>query len=810
MSEANFCVEDDYANVVNSDSVEVECIVQLQRIMYPKTGYADGDFAIVSVRVKEEIKGKPRIHPIYKTMTLKGRMCVIEENAEYKVVGREVYDDKFNSYNYEVQYIQEVYSFNSVESQKVFLERILTDKQVGALYQAFDNPLEVIESGDVEALCNVKGVGMAKAEQLIEKYNNTKDYSKAYVELAQYNLTNNMIHKLVAHYGSPDIVVARVKDNPYILATEVDGIGFLKADQIAISGGYPFDSVNRGKAFILHFLEDQAQSGHSYMETVDLFDIFGETLGHDYPQEKIVLALQHLAKRELWHNEDKSIIALRKYYELERNIARHVIRLHKSDNQLSYDGWKERVKEREEKQGWQYSEEQLNGVEATLENNVVLISGYGGTGKTASVAGMLSVLGDEIGFYQCALSGKASVNMTEHTGAEGYTIHRLLGYNPLQGFTANEDNPLATDIIILDELSMVDGHLFLSLLKAIPSGAKLIMLGDTGQLESIGACNIMHDLMESGYIKCVTLTKVHRQASKSAIITKSIDVRNSIQIVDKAFKGRKTLGELQDLEIIGFEDSPYRQKGADKETINIMLEEFKRIYKKVEDPSQICAILPTKTRGSSCYKMNILLQKVVLPHTDPTNQRGVGLVRTTVPKGLTIGVTTKEPYTLYVGDRVINTKNDYQARYYYTVKNSDGRFVEESVNRPIFNGNMGTITDINFESGSIVVDFENIGLVTILKKKLPDIQLGYCITTHKSQGSGIPYVICGLDYSHYSLLTREMIYTMLTRSKKHCVFVFETKALRYATTNTNISYKRTFLPHFLQGNLNVEETKVGE
>ena len=338
---------------------------------------------------------------------------------------------------------------------------------------------------------------------------------------------------------------------------------------------------------------------------------------------------------------------------------------------------------------------------------------------------------------------------------------------------------------------MVDAPLFAQLLSAIKDGAKLIMLGDTGQLPNIGCGNVMHDLIESGYIAIHQLTKVHRQASKSAIITESIKLRNSEHIVNLGFEGRKVLGELQDLEIVAYKEREDKRVGEDGRGVDLIMKEYNRLRPQTDNIMDIAVLLPTNTRGTSTYKINKLIQDIEINHKQGLNARGLEI------KG-------KYPYTLYIGDKVINTKNNYKAQYKELIgEDENGKPIYKKIERPIYNGNMGIVTSINHKDREVEIDFENVGKVTIDSDGLDTIQLGYAISIHKSQGATIPYTIMGLDYTHFKMLSRELVYTGITRAKKHCVLVAETRALRRATTTTNVITKQTFLPFFLDGQLSI-------
>jgi exodeoxyribonuclease V alpha subunit len=438
-----------------------------------------------------------------------------------------------------------------------------------------------------------------------------------------------------------------------------------------------------------------------------------------------------------------------------------------------------RIKAKEEAQGWNYTERQLEGIFATMENNVTIITGYGGTGKTSAVTGMLACTDEGYDFKQCALSGKASANLTDVTGVEGTTIHSLLKYDGKLGeFMVNEHSPLETDLVILDEGSMVDMELALALLKAIPNGAKLIILGDTNQLESIGAGNLLMDLIDSEIVPTIVFDKVHRQGAKSAIKTESIKVAEGRQLTKTTWQGNEVLGELKDLKYIGFNHS----KGSVRPTIDLVMTEFRQLYKEAKDIKDIAVILPTKASGSSCHAVNLLIQDYVLP-----KNKGVGI---------TLGEDDKQ-FTIYKGDKIINLRNNRKA---YNYENVDGSYKVEKVIKPIFNGNMGEVIDI-INDETILVDFYNIGEVIIDSKQLEHIALGYAITVHKAQGSTIPYVIGAIDYTHYSMLNRQLVYTLMSRAKTKMSFVFESKALSKAISTNYVTNKRTFLYHLLVGEI---------
>ena len=751
-------MEEDYEDIL------IKCKIRLSKQMFPKDKLiGSGDFGIISASVLDILQGEPQINR-WGTITLTGNMCEINDDEIYVVIGREVDNEKFGL-QYEVIFMCVDIKLTNKNDQYKFLEKVLPEKQCLDIFKAFDDPMEILENKDVKSLCTVKGIGVPTALKLIEKYESGKDYSEAYVELDKYGLTKYMIDKLVDYFGSPNTVIAKINENPYLLIDEMDGIGWEKADEMALEGGLGEYSINRIKAYVKYYLYEEANIGNTWVDIDDLLDAIDGTIGYELPQETLSEALKEMNdKNIIWTNEDKDRIGLMKFYQLEKNIAEELHRLNSAKNHFNADGWKTKIKNLEIRQEWEFTEEQLSGVQAILENQIIMIIGGAGTGKSSTVAGMLEIFKEDYTFAQTALSGRASCNLSDITGEDGYTIHRLLGYNPKVGFVYNKSNRMSKDIIILDELSMVGADIYYRLIQAIETGSKLIMLGDKHQLEAIGVGNIMFDMMESGYIKCVELTKIHRQAEKSAIITESIKIKNQEHIISKDFVGKDVRGELQDFEL-----DIYRNKDT---TSKRVVAHFKELLPKTENIFDIQVIVPMKNRGkASAYYLNNLLQEIAID--------------TNVSTKLLVGEGSKYPFTIFIGDKVLNNKNNYEAL------NENGDEV------PIFNGDLGIVVDMDTIRRTLVVNFNNKGNIYIPKAHLKHIALGYAATCHKMQGSGIKYVIAALDYTHYKLLTKEMVYTMQTRAKEYCVLCAENKALRYATTHTSVSTKQTHLEQLL-------------
>lgn len=742
----------------------IKARVKVVRQFYPKNkNMESGDWGILTTEIVENIEGQPCIDPKWNTITIKGIFPEWCYGEEYMLIAKEEEKGKYQYPSYEVITFFKQMDLSSQDNQKKFLKRILTDKQVEEVLKTIENPIEILENHDVETLCKVKGIGISVANKIIDKYEENKDYSAAYVKLDKLGLTNNMIKKLCDTYGNPNILVQKIESDPYIIADEVNGIGWSKADDIAIKSGIAKKDVKRIKAYIKYRLHKEAnENGHVWIWVENLVDDIEGLFYEDGVEfDDIMVALgQLMTEKKIWSDDKRERIALGRYYWTEKNIARDVVRLVRGSNLESPSNWMDTIKEVEKRQGWNYGEEQLKGIETSLKNNFILITGFGGCGKSSIVNGMLKVL-SKYESAQCALSGKASVNLTQITGQEGYTIHRLLGYNPSTGWNFNKDNKMFYDIIILDELSMVDEELFYRLIQSVLNDKKVIMLGDVGQLQNLGVGNLIRDFIDSGVVTHVNLTEIHRQAKKSGIITNSIKIWNGEDIIEKGFVGHELRGELQDFEID-------ITKGH-KDFMNKIMDYFKELYKKCNTIDDIMVILPMK---KDVQEANIKIQSYV---------------RDLEGNSINDPHITTKLYDIYVGDKVMNIQNNY--------KTMDDLGEEK---RPIMNGNMGIVKEIDVENETMIIDFEKIGRVFIPKDWIEKIELAYAGTVHKLQGSSINYIVCALNNSHYKMRTKELLYTMITRARKHCTLIAENNAIRYAVKHSGSKMRNTFLADFIK------------
>lgn len=755
--------------------------------LFPKApvvlGEGDNTYGVVKWQVTQLLEGS--LPSLVQPITLTGHYYfILDSQVEYTVLAKET-----NHPTYGIQYsvlsIYEDMDFATLDNQKAFLKHFLSTNQIEELYKIYDNPLSVIAEHDIDKLVKVKGVGQYVANAIIRRFESTKDLAPIFIALDGLDLTSNFISKLMHTYKDVSVATKKIKQQPYDLIFDMEGVGFKTADNIALKNGVPPKSPERIKGFVYYLLKTKAEEGNSFLYASELteaiFTEFGgkeEILEHYYNEEGEVInnnineAISQLVStgvviKEEEGNKISRKVYLKKYYELEKNISNHLKRLLNANNTFVYDNWEEEIIRQEKEQGWNFTEEQKSGIKLGLDKQVCFITGLGGTGKSSLVSGILSVL-KNYEFAQCSLSGKAAARLKEVTGEDGSTIHRLLGYRPGKGFTFNSSNYLPYDIIIVDEISLIGGEIFLSLLEAISAGTKLFLLGDMGQLESIGCMNLAADLYRSDIIPKKELTIIHRQAQKSGIITSSHAVRRGEQLFESSFMGSKVIGELKDMiiDVVSKED-----------IVDTTLEYFDTYYEQVErNIMDIQLISPVKERGDSCvYCLNKKIQEKVNPNCLENEQ-------------ITIKLSEEKILTIRKNDKVLCTKNMY------------GIYSTEGTLTDIFNGWTGLVKGFTVNQEAIIYFPLADEKVILGKEEVKEaITLGYAITCHKMQGASAKVIIGVIDFSTPpKMLTKELLYTMITRAEKMGIIVGQNKAIAKAIENSGVSNKKTFLKALLE------------
>lgn len=771
-----------------SDSNIIKIEARLSRVLFPKYPEVlgrDNTYGIVSWTPMLVLEGDVETD-LWGNIIVKGHYEEeIDYKKEYTIMAKEVIDPQRGK-QYELLFIGHILDLSKVHNQKAFLKTFLTDNQISEMFKVLENPLATIESHDIESLKKVNGIGDYIANCIIERFENNKDNCEVYVELDGYGLTPKFIQKLIKEYKNPHAVVEIVKNNPYKLSLDIEGIGFRTADAIALKSGISKTSSDRVKAYINYILDDLGKNGNSFITSGELtayiYEEFGgkdnivevyldennKPIGNNIGKAMDELQAEDIIILEDNENKVNRRVYLKKYYDLEKKIANHLKRIAQAENHFDYTNWEEIITLQENKQGWRFTDEQKAGIKLGLDNQVCFITGGAGTGKSSLVSGILESL-KSYSFAQTALAGKASARLQEVTGAEGFTIHRLLKYTPNKGFEHNEDNPLPYDIIILDEISLVGGEIFLSLIQAIAEGTKLIILGDMGQLESIGCMNLAFDMYNSEFVTTVELTKVHRQAQKSGIITASQQIRRGEPVLPKNFVGETIIGELQDM-IFDISDSTdtIRQR---------VFKWFKDKYENseyVKDIMDIQILSPCKDRGdASVFNLNMDIQAFVNP-PDPSK------------KEIKVSISKDKSYYLREGDKVMCIKNNYKIR---------GRKREG-----VYNGWCGILKKIDEWSGlhEVYIPMIDDTMIFSTNDLVNGVSLSYASTIHKYQGSSAPIIIGVFDYTTPpNMRTKELLYTLWTRAEKECIMIAQNSAMYYAASESGVSDKNTFLLELL-------------
>jgi len=594
--------------------------------------------------------------------------------------------------------------------------------------------IDVIEN-NIERLLEVPRLGRKRMEKIHESWEKQKDIKEVMVFLQGHGVSTAFAAKIYRKYEKDSI--AKVKENPYQLADDIWGIGFKTADSIASKMGYEKNDPRRCRSGILYTLNELAEDGHVYAEPEQLVESAVKLLEAEETPVRQALATMMEAKDVI---ADNDVIYLPPFYYAENGSAKRLQSLLSDNSPLNSDVAAEPEAEYGRKNGGiVYDQVQQAAIQKALDSKVMVLTGGPGTGKTTTTQGIIAAFkARHMSILLAAPTGRAAKRMTEATGMEAKTIHRLLEYNPMDGYKRNEDNPLEGDALIVDECSMIDILLFYNLMKAIPSNMRLILVGDIDQLPSVGAGNVLRDIIDSQQIPVVRLTRIFRQAQSSRI------VMNAHAINAGQFPNIKN-GLDTDFFFINQEDAD--------EMVKLIIGLVRdRLPKKYGYPAKEVQVLTPMQRGTvGAGNLNIELQNALNP-TGPSLARG--------------------GYTFRQGDKVMQIRNNYD--------------------KNVFNGDIGYITAVDTNERTLTVTFDS-RLIEYDITELDEIVLAYAITIHKSQGSEFPVVVMPVTMKHFIMLQRNLIYTGITRAKKICVLVGTTKALAYAIRQNTVSKRNTML-----------------
>ena len=616
--------------------------------------------------------------------------------------------------------------------------------------------LEVIET-DISRLQEVDGIGKKRIKMIRDSWERQKEIKNVMLFLQDHGVSTSFAAKIYRQYGNESL--EKMKENPFQMADDIWGIGFKTVDGIAQKLGFAKEAYVRLRSGIMYTLSNLADEGHVFAYQEQLIAKAAELL--EAEESSIVMTLdQMIMDKDLIcetvdYNTDQAemkAIYLPAFYYAEAGVAGKLKRLaqapaadrlwhalmdarQKTGNEsLSID-----VSKIQEKVHMEYDEIQADAIRKAAVSKVMVLTGGPGTGKTTTTQGIIAAYRSfGLKILLAAPTGRAAKRMTEATGLEAKTIHRLLECKPPEGYQKNEDNPLEGDVLIIDECSMIDMILMNALLKAIPEGMRLILVGDIDQLPSVGAGNVLRDIIDSGVFPVVRLTRIFRQAQSSRIIM------NAHAINEGKFPDISN-GKNTDFFYIEKEDP----EEAVQEIVRLVKNNLPRYYKTPWNHIQVLTPMQKGIVGAA--NLNLALQEALNPQGDGLRRGG---------------------YLFRAGDKVMQIRNNYE--------------------KEIFNGDIGIVESVDLQERMLKVNFDQ-HIIEYEASELDELVHAYATTIHKAQGSEYPIVVMPVLMNHYVMLQRNLIYTGITRAKKVLVIVGTRKALSYAVRNVTVTKRNTFL-----------------
>lgn len=679
-----------------------------------------------------------------KELTCVGTFPAITQGASIEAMGNyithPVYGKQFQISSY----------VEKMPEDALAMERYLGSgaiKGIGAALAArivrrFGNDTMRIVEEEPERLAEIKGISEKKALEIAEQMTEKADMRRAMVFLQKYGISLNLGAKIYQKYGQS--VYGVLQENPYRLAEDISGVGFRIADEIASRIGIHTDSDYRIRSGMLYTLLQASGEGHIYLPKEELFSRASRLLGVDVSyMEKHLMDMVVDRKLILKETEEGTVVYPTHYYYLELNSAKMLCELNilcPEDEQMM----KKRISRIEKETGTELDEMQRQAMAAAAQHGLFILTGGPGTGKTTTINAIIRYFEEEGAELRLAApTGRAAKRMTEATGYEAQTIHRLLELNGLpEGeqdgravhFDRNSENPLEADVIIIDEMSMVDISLMYSLLLAVTAGTRLILVGDENQLPSVGPGNVLRDIIRSGCFPVVELKKIFRQASESDIVVNAHKINRGEQVTINNKSRDFFFLKRYDADIII------------RVVIALIQEKLPRYVD--AKPYEIQVLTPMRKGLLGVERLNQILQRYLNPPDEKKKEKEIG------------------QRLFREGDKVMQVKNNYQLEWEIL-----GRYkipVDKGVG--VFNGDTGIMTEINEFAETATVEFEDGRQAQYSFKQLEELELAYAVTIHKSQGSEYPAVIIPILSGPRMLMNRNLLYTAVTRARK-CVTV---------------------------------------
>ncbi len=615
--------------------------------------------------------------------------------------------------------------------------------------------LDVIQYSP-DKLLRVKGIGKKKLETIVEAFEDQREMRDTMVFLQQYNISVNYGVRIYKKYGPDTIKV--LKENPYKLTEDIRGIGFKRADEIARNMGIEEDNPFRIMAGIKYSLNQSTADGHCYMPREELIEEARRILNVEGPIIEEALRDLYMKDdiRPIEDEDGEILLYLRYLYEAEEAVSGNLITLASlgpDSRKMDIDREIEAIEEQED---LEFASRQKEAIRKSLESGLLVITGGPGTGKTTTINAIIKLYEDlDLKVTLAAPTGRAAKRMAEATGREAKTIHRLLEYSFMEeaymGFGKNEESQIETDVLIVDEASMIDILLMNSLLKAVKPDTNLILVGDIDQLPSVGPGNVLRDIIDSEVVELVRLDEIFRQSEESMIIVNAHRInKGDYPILNEKGKDFYFINRTREEEIL--------------ENIIDLVDFRLPKYYKIDSLEDIQVLSPMKKGELGVNSLNDQLQKRLNPADKNKKEKAFG------------------DSVFRVGDKVMQMKNNYDLEW-----EIDFGGLRPEKGQGVFNGDMGIIKDMDLEDKTMEILFDDEKLVEYDFKQLDELSLAYATTVHKSQGSEFPVIIMPMSWGPPMLLTRNLLYTGITRAKKLVVLVGESRYMAQMISNNRIS-----------------------
>ena len=740
---------------------KIRCVVERITYQNPENGYS-----VLKCRVKDYSELVPVIGNMIDANV--GSVLVCEGN--WKVDAK--YGRQFVAENWEETLPATVYGMEKYLGSGLI--KGVGPKFAKKIVRKYGVDTFAVIEDNVGILIEIEGIGSKRVQMIAESWQRQKEVKNIMLFLQDHQVSTSYAAKIYKQYGNDSISV--MKQNPYRLADDIWGIGFKTADQIAMKLGFGKESYVRLRSGLMYTLSELSNDGHVFAEKQQLIDRASELL--EASPETVIMTMDEMLRKEELILEKNIVrtdeegnkitaIYLPPFFYAEVGVAGKLKKLASSpagdklytrlmearkssgNEALSVD-----IEAIQRKTHMEYDDIQAAAIRTAATAKVMVLTGGPGTGKTTTTHGIISVYkAYGLKILLAAPTGRAAKRMTEATGLEAKTIHRLLECKPPEGYQKNEENPLEGDVLIVDECSMIDIVLMNSLLKAIPPAMRLIMVGDIDQLPSVGAGNVLRDIIDSGAFPVVRLTRIFRQAQTSRIIMNAHRI-NEGKMPDIS-NGKNT-----DFFFMENEDA----EASVPQIVKLVQENLPNYYH--VEPSQIQVLTPMQRGVVGATNLNLSLQEALNPPEHDIFMRGRGKV--TMPKECL----RRSGYAFRADDKVMQIKNNYD--------------------KEVFNGDIGIIESVNETDRTLKVNFDGRSIEYDVTE-LDELVHAYATTIHKAQGSEYPIVVMPIMMNHFVMLQRNLIYTGITRAKKVLVIVGTKKALAYAVKNVTVTKRNSLL-----------------